>query len=137
MSHVVPDLVQKILKGQDPLHIPGSGEQVRHYTYGGDLAEGVVTAMAHPRARNEDFNLSTAQGTTVLQLAELIWHKIKGGDCPLRVVHDEPFACDVQGRVPATGKAKRVLDFEAATILDEMLDEVIPWIAAAIKAGMI
>ncbi|NBO06416.1 MAG: NAD(P)-dependent oxidoreductase, partial [Actinobacteria bacterium] len=32
MSHVVPDLVQKILKGQDPLHILGSGEQVRHYT---------------------------------------------------------------------------------------------------------
>jgi len=26
MSHVVPDLVQKVLKGQDPLHILGSGE---------------------------------------------------------------------------------------------------------------
>jgi hypothetical protein len=25
MSHVVPDLVQKVLKGQDPLHILGSG----------------------------------------------------------------------------------------------------------------
>ena len=32
MSHVVPDLVQKILKGQDPLHILGSGDQIRHYT---------------------------------------------------------------------------------------------------------
>ena len=38
MCHVVPDLVQKILKGQDPLHILGAGDQVRHYTYGGDLA---------------------------------------------------------------------------------------------------
>jgi UDP-glucose 4-epimerase len=25
MSHVVPDLVQKVLKGQDPLHILGNG----------------------------------------------------------------------------------------------------------------
>ena len=25
MSHVVPDLVQKVLKGQDPLHILGDG----------------------------------------------------------------------------------------------------------------
>ncbi|HET7304102.1 MAG TPA: NAD-dependent epimerase/dehydratase family protein [Segeticoccus sp.] len=33
MSHVVPDLVQKVLKGQDPLHILGSGEQVRHYEH--------------------------------------------------------------------------------------------------------
>ncbi len=51
MSHVVPDLVQKVLKGQDPLHILGSGDQVRHYTYGGDLAAGIVTAMEHPDAR--------------------------------------------------------------------------------------
>src|SRR5437870_82247 len=41
MSHVVPDLVQKVLHGQDPLHILGDGNQVRHYTYGGDLARGI------------------------------------------------------------------------------------------------
>ena len=40
MSHVVPDLVQKVCKGQDPLHILGDGSQIRHYTYGGDLASG-------------------------------------------------------------------------------------------------
>ena len=50
MSHVVPDLVQKVLKGQDPLHILGDGTQIRHYTYGADLAEGIVTAMEHPAA---------------------------------------------------------------------------------------
>src|ERR1700727_1240982 len=39
MSHVVPDLVQKVLKGQDPLHVLGDGTQIRHYTFGADLAE--------------------------------------------------------------------------------------------------
>jgi nucleoside-diphosphate-sugar epimerase len=136
MSHVVPDLVQKVLKGQDPLHILGSGDQIRHYTYGGDLATGVVTAMEHPDARNEDFNLSTAQSTTVRELAEVIWRKING-DAPLRFVHDDPFEYDVQRRVPDTEKAKRVLGFEAATSLDKMLDEVIPWIDAAVKNGTI
>jgi UDP-glucose 4-epimerase len=136
MSHVVPDLVQKVIKGQDPLHILGSGDQVRHYTYGADLAQGVVMAMEHPDAKNEDFNLSTAQGTTVRELAESIWHKIKG-DTELRLVHDDPFEYDVQRRVPATEKAKRVLGFEAQTSLDKMLDEVIPWIADAVKAGTI
>src|SRR6201992_1165475 len=61
MSHVVPDLVQKVLKGQDPLHVLGSGGQVRHYTHGADLAVGIGTAMAAPQARNEDFNLSSSQ----------------------------------------------------------------------------
>jgi nucleoside-diphosphate-sugar epimerase len=137
MSHVVPDLVQKILKGQNPLHILGSGEQVRHYTYGGDLAAGVVTAMEHEDALNEDFNLSTAESTTVRQLAELIWRKVKGEGVPLRLVHDDPFQHDVQRRVPDTEKAKRILGFEASTTLDQMLDEVIPWIQAAIKSGTI
>ena len=71
------------------------------------------------------------------QLAEVIWRKIKGDDVPLTLVHDDPFEYDVQRRVPDTEKAKRILGFEASTTLDQMLDEVIPWIDAAIKAGTI
>jgi len=55
----------------------------------------------------------------------------------LRLIHDDPFQYDVQRRVPDTEKAKKMLGFEAATTLDQMLDEVIPWIDAAIKAGTI
>ena len=136
MSHVVPDLVQKVLKGQDPLHILGDGTQVRHYTYGGDLARGIVAAMASPGALNQDFNLSTAHSTTVLELAQLIWSKIHG-DQPFRYVNDPPFEHDVQRRVPATQKAREILGFEATTSLEAMLDEVIPWIRQAIEAGSI
>lgn len=137
MSHVVPDLVQKVVKGQDPLHILGDGQQVRHYTYGGDLAKGIVTAMEHPAALNEDFNLSTAQSTTVRELAEVIWHKIKGPDAPFSIVSDEAFEHDVAKRVPSVDKAREVLGFEATTTLDEMLDEVIPWITQALADGRI
>ena len=137
MSHVVPDLVQKVLRGQDPLRILGDGTQVRHYTYGGDLARGIVTAMEHPEALNEDFNLSTALPTTVLELATRIWHRLRGDGVPLRYVSDEPFEHDVQRRVPSTEKAKRILGFEATTSLEAMLDEVIPWIERAVAAGTI
>jgi UDP-glucose 4-epimerase len=135
MSHVVPDLVQKALKGQDPLHVLGTGEQVRHYTYGGDLARGIVMAMESPAAVKEDFNLSTAVSTTVHDLARLIWRKIKGPDVELRLAHDEAFQYDVQKRIPDVQKAKRVFGFEATTSLDEMLDEVIPWVRQAITDG--
>jgi UDP-glucose 4-epimerase len=136
MSHVVPDLVQKVVKGQDPLHILGSGNQVRHYTYAGDLARGIVTAMESPEALNDDFNLSTSESTTVLALAERIWHRING-DRPFRYVSDDPFEHDVQRRIPSVEKARRVLGFEATTTLDAMLDIVIPWIEQAIAAGAI
>jgi UDP-glucose 4-epimerase len=135
MSHVVPDLVQKIVKGQDPLHILGAGDQVRHYTYGGDLAKGIIAAMEHDDAVNQDFNISTAESTTVLELAEVIWRKIKGADVPFSVVSDDPYEYDVQKRVPDVSKAKEVLGYEANTSLDEMLDEVIPWVTQAVKDG--
>jgi len=137
MSHVVPDLVQKILKGQDPLHILGSGEQIRHYTYGGDLARGIVLSLDNPAALNNDFNVSTAAGHSVLELAETIWRKIKGPDVPFNYVSDEGFEYDVARRVPDTSKAKELLGFEATTTLEEMLDEVIPWIENAVADGTI
>lgn len=137
MSHVVPDIVQKVLRGQDPLHILGEGDQVRHYTYGGDLAQGIVTCMEHPKALNEDFNISTAVSTSVKELAELIWKKIKGPETPLKLISDPAYEYDVQKRVPSVEKAKNVLGFECTTSLDEMLDEVIPWIEMAIAEGKI
>ena len=136
MSHVVPDLAQKVLKGQDPLHILGSGGQVRHYTYGGDLARGIRLAIESEAATNEDFNLSTAESTTVLELAELVWRKVHG-DEPFRYVSDEPFLYDVQRRIPDVAKSERVLGFRAETSLDRMLDEIIPWIGTQIELGTI
>ncbi len=136
MSHVVPDLIQKILKGQDPLHILGDGNQVRHYTYGGDLAKGIRLCIESDKAKNEDFNVSTDKSTTVLELAEVIWKKINS-DKKFSYVSDKPFEYDVQKRIPDTTKAKRVLGFEANTSLNKMLDELIPWIKEQIKNGNI
>ena len=137
MSHVVPDLVQKVLKGQNPLHILGDGSQIRHYTYGADLAEGIAVAMEHPAALNEDFNLSTPESTTVLELAKAIWNEIKGSDDSFQWISDPPFPHDVNRRVPSTEKAKRLLGFEASTGLEKILQEVVPWIEKAVAEGTI
>ena len=136
MSHVVPDIIQKILRGQDPVHILGDGSQIRHYTYGADLAQGIVNAMESPKALNEDFNLSTAESTTVLELTKMIWNKINPGK-PLNIVSDPGFEYDVSKRIPSVTKAKSILGFEAKTSLSDMLDQVIPWIAEAISNGSI
>ena len=127
--------VQKLVKGQDPLHILGDGKQVRHYTYGGDLARGIRVCVEHPAALNQDFNLSTPVRTTVLELAELIWKKIHGSSKPFRYVSDPAYEYDVQERAPAVGKARDLLGFEATTPLSDILDEVIPWIAEQVEIG--
>jgi nucleoside-diphosphate-sugar epimerase len=136
MSHVVPDLIQKVVKGQDPLHILGDGNQVRHYTYGADLARGIRICVERPEAVNEDFNLSTSESTTVLKLAGLIWEKLRPG-VPFRWTSDQPFRYDVQKRVPDVAKAERVLDYRATTPLSEILDVVIPWVRQQVEFGNI
>jgi nucleoside-diphosphate-sugar epimerase len=128
--------VQKALKGQDPLHILGDGKQVRHYTYGGDLARGIRVCIEHPKALNEDFNISTARSTTVLELAQKIWERVHSGK-PFRVTSDPAFEHDVQLRVPDVSKAKRLLGYESTTPLETILDEVIPWIREQVAAGRI
>ena len=134
MSHVVPDLVHKILKAQDPLHILGQGNQVRHYTYAGDLAAGIRICIENEKTLNDDFNISTPVSTTVLELAQTIWKKING-DKPFRYVCDKPFKYDVQKRVPSVEKAKNILNIECKTTLDQALEEIIPWISHQIKIG--
>jgi len=136
MSHVVPDIIQKIVKGQYPVHILGEGNQLRYYTYGGDLADGFVNALFNPAALNEDFNLSTPNGHTVLELAKLIWDRLEPNK-PFQYVSDVPFKYDVQKRQPDVTKAKQILGFEATTSLEKALDEIIPWAVEMIKQGKI
>jgi UDP-glucose 4-epimerase len=134
MSHVVPDLVQKILKGQEPLHILGNGNQIRHYTYAGDLARGIRVCIENKKALNEDFNISSAVSTTVLELAQTIWKKING-DKPFRHVCDKPFEYDVQKRIPSIEKSEKILNIKCETTLEQSLDEIIPWIKQQIACG--
>jgi nucleoside-diphosphate-sugar epimerase len=137
MSHVVPDLVQKVIKGQDPLLILGTGSQIRCYTYGGDLAKGIIDSLENPRAMNEDFNISHSKPTSVIELAELIWKKIHGQNKPFRFLLEPGFEHDVERRIPDVTKAKMLLNFEAKTDLNQMLDEVIPWVRTMCEKGEI
>ena len=124
MSHVLPDLINKVLKGQSPLHVLGCGDQVRCYTNGSDLARGIRMVMESENAINNDFNLSTPVATTVLELAEKIWGYLKPNE-PFAHVCETGYEYDVQRRVPDTTKAKEILGFEALITLDDSIQEVI------------
>jgi len=124
MSHVLPDIVNKVLKGQNPLHILGQGNQTRCYTNGKDLARAIRMIIKSKDAINNDFNISTSKETSVLELAELVWKNINP-DMPFDYVCDDPFEYDVQKRIPDITKAKKILGFETKISLEESIKEVI------------
>ena len=120
-------MVNKVLSGQDPLHILGSGEQIRCYTNGKDIARGIRLCMEYT-GEPTDFNISITQPNTVYQLATLVYREIIGdSEASPRVIHDEPYEYDVQKRIPSTWKAKNVLGFEAEVSLEESVKEVVKY----------
>jgi UDP-glucose 4-epimerase len=134
MSHVLPDLAQKALKGQKPLHILGTGNQIRHYTHGKDLARGIRLAVESESALNDDFNISTSRSTSVLELANMVWQEVNGSE-PFDFVSEAAYEYDVQKRIPSTEKAKKLLGFESQITLEEGVKEVVSWIREQIQLG--
>jgi nucleoside-diphosphate-sugar epimerase len=134
MSHVLPDLAQKALKGQRPLRLLGDGNQIRHYTHGKDLAKGIRLAMESPNAVNNDFNLSTSRPTSVLELAKLVWKEVNN-DTYFEFESDPAYEYDVQKRSPNVEKAYDLLGFNAEITLEEGVSEVVEWIKEQIELG--
>jgi nucleoside-diphosphate-sugar epimerase len=128
IAHLVPDLIKKVLDGQRPLQIFGSGEQTRTLTHIDDIAEGIVTALGHPAAANEDFNISASQELTVAEIARGIWDACGLPQDEFLLERMPSYEVDVQRRWPSVEKARELIGFEARVPLDRGLRETVEWL---------
>jgi len=128
IAHAVPDLISKVLSGQHPLEIFGSGEQTRTLTHVDDIADGVVTAMASPAGENQDFNISAREELTVAEIARRIWIACSRDPEEFALTHLPTFEVDVQRRWPSVDKAREVLGWEAKVALDDGLAQTVAWL---------
>jgi nucleoside-diphosphate-sugar epimerase len=130
-AHVIPDLARKILTGQSPLQLLGDGGQTRAFTHVRDIARGIVMALESEAAVNQDFNISSAEETTILHLARRIFDLCATGE-EFRWVSVEPFRYDIRRRIPDTTKAAAVLGFQSETSLEDGLQEVVTWLRGVV-----
>jgi UDP-glucose 4-epimerase len=128
IAHMVPDVIRKVLSGERPLPIFGSGEQTRTLTHVDDIAAGIVAAMAHPAAENEDFNVSAAEERTVAEIARVIWEACGEDPDAFELEHLPSFEVDVQRRWPSVEKARRLLGWEAQIGLPEGIAGTVEWL---------
>jgi UDP-glucose 4-epimerase len=135
IAHAVPDLISKVLAGQRPLEIFGSGEQTRTLTHVDDIADGVVSAMASPAAENEDFNISASQELTVAQIAALIWQACGEDPDAFELRHLPSFEVDVQRRWPSVEKARELLNWQAGVELADGIADTVAWLRELRPAG--
>jgi nucleoside-diphosphate-sugar epimerase len=135
IAHVVPDLIGKVSSGQRPLEIFGSGEQTRTLTHVDDIADGIVTALGHPAAENEDFNISASDERTVAEIARIVWEACGRDPSEFELRHLPTFEVDVQRRWPSVEKARRLLGWEAQIDLREGIAETVEWLRDSAGVG--
>jgi UDP-glucose 4-epimerase len=128
IAHMVPDVIRKVLAGMRPLPIFGSGEQTRTLTHVDDIAEGIVSAMAHPAGENEDFNISASEERTVAEIARIIWEACGEDPAAFELEHRPSFEVDVHRRWPSVVKAERLLGWKARIGLREGIAGTVEWL---------
>jgi UDP-glucose 4-epimerase len=128
IAHAVPDLIRKVLSGQQPLEIFGSGEQTRTLTHVDDIANGIVTALGHPAAVNEDFNISASDERTIAEIARVVWEACGRDPADFELRHVPSFEVDVQRRWPSVEKAERLLGWRAQIELETGIAGTVAWL---------
>ena len=128
IAHAVPDLIRKALSGQRPLEIFGSGEQTRTLTHVDDIADGIVTALGHPAAVNEDFNVSASDERTIAEIARIVWEGCGRDPSEFELSHLPSFEVDVQRRWPSVEKAERLIDWRAEIDLETGIADTVRWL---------
>jgi UDP-glucose 4-epimerase len=101
----------------EPIEIHGDGTQIRAWCYVDDIVEGVLLAMAHPKAIGESFNIGNQKAvTTIYGLANTV---VRVLDSTSPIVFSRKDYADVELRVPSVHKARELLRFEAQIDLEE------------------
>ena len=68
---VIPKFVQRLKAGQAPL-VYGDGLQTRDFVYVSDVVRANLLACQHPQASGQVFNIASDQGTSLLDLADIL-----------------------------------------------------------------
>ena len=140
-GRVLTIFLKRAIEGKNPV-VFGEGEQVRDFTYVGDLVRLHNQALVDPKANGHVLNVSTAVATSVKQLAELIvsrfgdgklkveYEAIKPGERSERVDGRMRLPSELSAMVLANEKAASLLGWRPEMSLDKGLEREHAWLTA-------
>ena len=123
-AQVIPSLITRVLRGENPLKVWGDGSAVRDFIYSKEVAHWLLTSLevAPPCV---PINLGSGNGVTIKDVVEtisglqehpvqIIWDKSKPSGDPVRIMN--------------MGRAKELIGFEPLYSLKQGIEETIEWI---------
>jgi GDP-L-fucose synthase len=125
-SHVIPALIRRVVRGDNPLVVWGDGGATRSFLYVTDFACGLLAAVERGTDA-EPINIGSDEEVTIGHLAQVIAEE---SGRAVRIVFDPSKPIGQPRRACETGKARRLLGFRAEVRLREGLRETIRWYRA-------
>lgn len=122
-SHVIPALIKRVVDGENPVVVWGSGKQTRAFLYVEDLAEGMIRAIEKYPVP-DPVNLGTDEEVSIKDLIQKII-RISGSKTTVRFDHTKPDGSP--RRNSDNTKAKEKIGFVASTPLDVGLKRTIDY----------
>lgn len=121
--NVIPALIKRIVDGEDPLTVWGSGRQTRAFLYVEDFIDGLLL-VAEKHAVADPVNMGSNEEITIKELVEKIFQLT--GRHP-KIFFDTSKPGGSPRRKSENSKAKRVVNFVPKTSIDEGLRKTIEW----------
>lgn len=122
-SHVIPALIKRVLAGENPIKVWGTGKQTRAFLYVEDLAEGMILAIEkYPFP--DPINLGTDEE---ISISNLIKHILKKSGINAKILFDTSKSDGSPRRNSDNTMAVEKIGFKARIKLDEGLAKTIEW----------
>lgn len=130
--HVIPALIEKVVKDQYPIEVLGDPQSTRPFTYIDDAVEAtfLITELAlrnDKRVLNNDFNVGPREALKIVDLAKIIW-EILGDDRPFKYKVLKTKAVTAKLREMNPQKVKEILGWEPKIKLKEGIIQTAQWI---------
>lgn len=130
---VIPRFISALLEGAD-VRIYGDGRQTRDFTYVGNVVQANLAAANALGAEGGVCNIACGRRTSLLSLLDMLSARI--GALP-RSVHEAKRTGDVQDSVADVSEARRLLDYEPETDIQQGLNETVDWLAESARSAAV
>jgi dTDP-glucose 4,6-dehydratase len=122
-GRVVPNFIRQALNGE-PLTVYGDGSQTRSFCFVDDLIDGIYRLLLSDE--HEPVNVGNPAETTILEFAQVI-NELTGNRAGIIYKQSQRIEGDPQRRQPDITRARKILDWEPQTSLEEGLLCTIPY----------
>jgi len=124
---VVPRFVTAALNNE-PLHVYGSGEQIRCFCHVNDAVRALLLVMDSDKAIGEVFNVGNNQQISIMELAKKVIEITKSTSAIEKIAYEKAYPKgfeDMQRRVPDISKIKQVLGWYPEINLDQIIKDIV------------